>query len=75
MSSKRHAENLSLVDKDKEHSLEEAVQVLKSVRPAGFDESVELSIRLGIDPGAHNDGCNQVTTRCGSEYFEADEVR
>ena len=50
MSSKRHAENLKLVDKDKSYSLDEAVQTLKSARAARFDESVELSIKLGIDP-------------------------
>lgn len=50
MSSKRHAENLKLVDKDKPYSLDEAVQILKSARGPGFDESVELSIKLGIDP-------------------------
>lgn len=50
MSSKRHAENLKLVDKDKFYSLDEAVQTLKSARAARFDESVELSVKLGIDP-------------------------
>ena len=50
MSSKRHAENLNMVDKDKVYTIDEAVQMLKSARPARFDESVELSIKLGIDP-------------------------
>lgn len=33
-----------------EYPLEEAVNMLKDQRPAKFDESVELSINLGIDP-------------------------
>ncbi len=50
MSSKRHKENVALVDDDKLYDLDEAVQMLKSTRTAKFDESVELSIKLGIDP-------------------------
>lgn len=50
MSSKRHKENLKLVDKDKLYTIDEALQTLKSARAARFDESVELSIKLGIDP-------------------------
>ena len=50
MGSKRHRENLELIDKDKLYELGDAVQVLKSARSVGFDESVELSVKLGIDP-------------------------
>jgi large subunit ribosomal protein L1 len=50
MSSKRHKENMAVVDDGKLYDLNEAVQVLKSSRKVKFDESVELSIKLGIDP-------------------------
>ena len=50
MSSKRHVENLKAVDEDKLYDIEEAVQILKSARAARFDESVEISVKLGIDP-------------------------
>lgn len=41
---------LEKVDKTKVYSLEEAVSVVKSLKSAKFDESVEISLRLGVDP-------------------------
>ncbi|WP_163535243.1 50S ribosomal protein L1 [Helicobacter suis] len=37
-------------EKDKVYSLEEGVGVLKSLASAKFDESVEVALRLGVDP-------------------------
>ncbi|WP_163533529.1 50S ribosomal protein L1 [Helicobacter suis] len=37
-------------EKDKIYSLEEGVGVLKSLASAKFDESVEVALRLGVDP-------------------------
>ncbi len=48
--SKRYRELIAKVDRDKEYSLEEAVQLLKSVSTAKFDETVEIAMRLGVDP-------------------------
>jgi large subunit ribosomal protein L1 len=48
--SKRVRNNKTIVDRRKEHSLEEAVSVLKKFATAKFDETVEISIRLGVDP-------------------------
>ncbi|HEY5037829.1 MAG TPA: 50S ribosomal protein L1 [bacterium] len=48
--SKRHRKNLELVDKNKSYSLTEAVNLLKKVVPTKFNETVELHIRLGVDP-------------------------
>jgi len=48
--SKRVRENKKLVDRRKELSLEDAVAVLKKLKPAKFNETVEVSIRLGVDP-------------------------
>ena len=48
--SRRHTNNLSLVDKTIEYSLDQGLEILKSVDTVKFDESVELSINLGVDP-------------------------
>ena len=47
---KRYKEALSKVDRDHLYSPREAVKVLKEIPQAKFDETVELSIRLGVDP-------------------------
>jgi large subunit ribosomal protein L1 len=48
--SKRYDTAASKIAPGKQHSLEEAVGVLKSMPTAKFDESVDLSFRLGVDP-------------------------
>ena len=50
--SKSYREALKQVDHSKGYSLAEAVGVLKKVPPAKFDETVELSIKLGVNPEA-----------------------
>ncbi|MCK4892379.1 MAG: 50S ribosomal protein L1 [Calditrichia bacterium] len=47
--SKRYS-NLSKLIEQKEYSLDEAVNLIKQTAQAKFDESVEIAIRLGIDP-------------------------
>jgi hypothetical protein len=47
---KRIRDNRKLVDRRKELTLEEGVIVLKKMKPAKFNETVEVSIRLGVDP-------------------------
>lgn len=49
-SSKRHAENLTKVDKKKRYALEEAIDILRDCKKAKFDETVEVCMKLGIDP-------------------------
>ena len=46
---KRYAELLKKIDKD-EYSLEEAVNKVKDLKSAKFDETVELALKLGVDP-------------------------
>lgn len=46
---KRHAANQAKVSK-KSYSPEEAIALLRQLKKAKFDESVELHVRLGIDP-------------------------
>lgn len=48
--SKRLAELEKLVDKTKFYSLEEAAKLVKQTAKSKFDETVEIAIRLGIDP-------------------------
>ncbi len=48
--SKRYNSNFEKINKDKEYSLEEAVELLSSFSHPKFDESVELAINLGVDP-------------------------
>ncbi|HVY13940.1 MAG TPA: 50S ribosomal protein L1 [Rhodopila sp.] len=38
------------VDKSKAYSLAEAIKLIKSISKAKFDETVEMSMNLGIDP-------------------------
>ena len=47
---KKLNESLKLVDKNKLYMLDEAVALVKQAAKAKFDESVELHIKLGIDP-------------------------
>jgi len=48
--SKRYQEAAKQVDRLKQYSLEEGVQLVQSLAKAKFDESLELHFRLGIDP-------------------------
>jgi len=48
--SKRYREIAKKVDRDKTYDLEEGLQLAKETATAKFDESVEMSIRLGVDP-------------------------
>jgi len=47
---KREQAIKSLVDRDKRYSLTEAVGIMKEVPPAKFAESVDLAVKLGVDP-------------------------
>src|SRR5881409_3804015 len=47
---KRYETAAAKIAPDKQYSLEEAIGVLKAMPAAKFDESVDLSFRLGVDP-------------------------
>jgi large subunit ribosomal protein L1 len=47
---KRLDEAVKAVDKSKVYTIEEAVTIVKKMAKAKFDETVEVHIRLGIDP-------------------------
>lgn len=48
--SRRARENAAKVDPAKSYALDEAMSVLKTMRLAKFDETVEIAVRLGVDP-------------------------
>jgi large subunit ribosomal protein L1 len=48
--SKRYIEQSDKIDREKEYSPEEAVKILKQFTAAKFDETVEIALRLGVDP-------------------------
>ena len=48
--SKRYSNNYEKINRDKEYSLDEAVELLTSFSPPKFDESIEVAINLGVDP-------------------------
>src|SRR5574337_1986466 len=48
--SKRYVESRKIVDSVKKYELKEAIKLLKTFKPAKFDESVEVAMKLGIDP-------------------------
>lgn len=51
MPGKRFTEAQKLVDPKKTYSVDEALALVKQFPKAGFDEAVELHVKLGIDPG------------------------
>jgi large subunit ribosomal protein L1 len=47
---KRFKASLTKVDKKKLYSIEEAVAIVKETATAKFNESVDIAVRLGVDP-------------------------
>ena len=50
MAGKKYREAAKRVDPDKRYPLEEALQLIVGNQIAKFDETVELAVRLGVDP-------------------------
>lgn len=48
--SKRNAQLLAMVDRDKVYDANEAMDLVKKTAVAKFDETVEVAVRLGVDP-------------------------
>lgn len=47
---KRYQEALKTIDRTKLYDPEEAIGLVKKAAPAKFDETVEVAVRLGVDP-------------------------
>lgn len=52
--SKKQKEALAKYDKDKVYTLEEAVSIVKNITFTKFDASVDVDVRLGVDPRKAN---------------------
>lgn len=48
--SKKYAEALKQFDREKAYEPSEAVSIIKKIASAKFDETVEVAVRLGVDP-------------------------
>lgn len=48
--SKRIREAAKLVDVNKTYSVKEAVEILKQCPPVKFDQTIDIALRIGVDP-------------------------
>ncbi len=60
--SKKRKQILSKVDQSKTYNLAEASKIVKDITTTKFDSSVDLSIRLGVDPRKANQMVRGVVT-------------
>jgi len=60
--SKKRREALSKLDKNKVYTLEEAAKLVKEISNAKFDESIDIAVRLGVDPRKANQMVRGVVT-------------
>jgi large subunit ribosomal protein L1 len=47
---KRYLDATKRYDRERHHTADEAIDVVKTLATAGFDETVEAVVRLGVDP-------------------------
>ena len=59
---KKRKEILSKYDKDAFYALEEAVKVVKDITTTKFDASVDVDVRLGVDPRKANQMVRGIVT-------------
>ena len=60
--SKKRKEALSKLDKNKVYTLDEATKLVKEISYANFDESIDIAVRLGVDPRKANQMVRGVVT-------------
>jgi large subunit ribosomal protein L1 len=59
---KKQKEAASKIEKNKLYSLKDASALIKSVASAKFDESVDIAVKLGVDPRKANQMVRGVVT-------------
>jgi len=47
---KKYRQVAELIDPDMEYTIEEACDLVQKTKTANFDESVDIDLRLGVDP-------------------------
>jgi large subunit ribosomal protein L1 len=47
---KKYREAVKKIEQDRKYALEEGITLLKEVCYANFDETIEMAVRLGVDP-------------------------
>ena len=47
---KRYKEAVKKIDADKLYTIDEAIQLVLDTATASFDESIDLAVKLGVDP-------------------------
>jgi len=47
---KKYSDATKRFDREHLHSVPEALELVKRLAPAKFDETIELAVRLGVDP-------------------------
>lgn len=47
---KKYQESLKIVDRSQQYDLGEAIELVQKTAVANFDETIELAVRLGVDP-------------------------
>ena len=47
---KKYSDSMKLIDRSKQYDPDEAVALVKQTAKAKFDETIEISVRLGVDP-------------------------
>ena len=52
--SKKRKSIIDLIDKEKSYTLDEACVLVKTITNTNFDSSVDLDVRLGVDPRQAN---------------------
>ena len=60
--SKKRKEALSKLDRDKLYSIEEASKLVKEITTTKFDASIDLDVKLGVDPRQANQMVRGVTS-------------
>ena len=50
MAGKKYREAAKKIDRDKRYPLEEAIKLVAGIKIAKFDETVEMAVRLSVDP-------------------------
>jgi len=70
--SKRYREAETKIDTEKVYSLSDAINVVKSCTSAAFNETVEVTVKLGIDPKSSD---QQIRTSVGLPHGTGKSVR